>query len=453
MCEHKERSYRKFDGRFPRVPALNHLLSHRMIRKNRMSRNLVRMVRSIAILLIINSLIQHTLAFQGTLLRVALVVNGNNNHPHNHGLSSSPTTLVNEIDTAITKRNNIEIVSAENVVNTTMNGVSKKPSGLFRSSAVISNEQPKKASIQYQTRMDRARRSLMATYACVGTWMLIHYGGLSPIQASSVQGMAVSLIITQPPFVGAAFCGTFAGMSGQVTSLFDTILLGISCGLTYYGFESGSKMGVGYGGRLGTIAFLSNVLYMLVRNPFGFVSVVRNTLTAIEPHVLVLAVASLLISKYRKIVSKIVDDATSKESWKEKPGLNSLPNLRLIPNVMKIILVGALSGSVVWNTKTSMLSLAKTSIAVFAASITSKKSPGFVLPVAALGMLASFLLPTFAAPVYLGAFIGMTAIPTYKEANFLQASVISASLFHLGLLDGFGGKLGFLAFLGVNLGL
>jgi hypothetical protein len=53
----------------------------------------------------------------------------------------------------------------------------------------------------------------------------------------------------------------------------------------------------------------------------------------------------------------------------------------------------------------------------------------------------------------MGAFLGMTGLKNFSTANFLQSSLLSAVLLELGIFQGFGGKLGFLAFLGVNFGM
>ena len=55
--------------------------------------------------------------------------------------------------------------------------------------------------------------------------------------------------------------------------------------------------------------------------------------------------------------------------------------------------------------------------------------------------------------IFLGALMGLTTIPTFGAFNFVQSSFLSAVLFHLGILDGFGGKLGCLAYVGVLFGM
>ena len=55
--------------------------------------------------------------------------------------------------------------------------------------------------------------------------------------------------------------------------------------------------------------------------------------------------------------------------------------------------------------------------------------------------------------IFLGALMGLTTLPTFGVVNFVQSSLLSAVLFHLGILDGFGGKLGCLAYAGVLFGM
>ena len=88
--------------------------------------------------------------------------------------------------------------------------------------------------------------------------------------------------------------------------------------------------------------------------------------------------------------------------------------------------------------------------AIFIASVLVQEAEGVILPVALLGLAGSFT--PLAAPIYLGAFIGMTS-KTFSTFQFLQSSLFSATLLKLGILEGFGGKLGLIAFLGVLFGM
>jgi hypothetical protein len=88
------------------------------------------------------------------------------------------------------------------------------------------------------------------------------------------------------------------------------------------------------------------------------------------------------------------------------------------------------------------------------AAVTVQHSAGVVWPVALVGLLGSLLLtPALAASTYLGAFVGMTTLARFKFTNTVQACTLATLLLHLGVFDGFGGKLGFLSFLGVLFGM
>ena len=88
--------------------------------------------------------------------------------------------------------------------------------------------------------------------------------------------------------------------------------------------------------------------------------------------------------------------------------------------------------------------------ATFASSILTWKSKFTIFPVALFGALPGFLTPSLAPAVYLGGFIGMTGLANFRTIKFLRATALSAVLLKCGVLAGFGGRLGFLAYLGVN---
>ena len=84
---------------------------------------------------------------------------------------------------------------------------------------------------------------------------------------------------------------------------------------------------------------------------------------------------------------------------------------------------------------------------------------GPILPTSIVGMIGSFLFAgsgyygITSPKIFLGALMGLTTIPTFGVYNFVQSSFLSAVLFHLGIFDGFGGKLGCLAYAGVLFGM
>jgi hypothetical protein len=308
------------------------------------------------------------------------------------------------------------------------------------------------------------------------------------------------------PFCAASFCGSFAGMSAQTVTLGQASLLAFFTSVVYYIFERpNQKLQVGKGGRLGTIAFLANVFYYFaIRNggssshQFGgsaaaasfFVDIVKllrpSTTVAV-----VLAATVLNMARSRRIrdqkqqqqqqqqqaISQEGSGGISSSTAVEKPRSNGVVAQMLLATVSKGAIITALlarcllqttattgSGSTTTATAatvTTLVALAKSTLAMFAASVTVQKcKPLVVFPVALIGLMSATLLGnSWAAPLYLGAFIGMTGLPQFTLSRqqpgikFLQASLLSALLLQLGLFAGFGGKLGFLAFVGVNFAL
>lgn len=298
------------------------------------------------------------------------------------------------------------------------------------------------------TRFDQMRRSLLVLCSCVGTWIMVKQCGISTIQASSIHGIISCFIFTQVQYSAASFCGTFAGMSTQPRSIVEVTLLGMLCGMVYYSFENFQSL-KGYGGRLGTIAFLSNVLYMILQSPTGFVSVLQNAIKIINPFSFLLIVLLWSASSYMTSSYESVREGKSNVTYRSN--ILDQSNLR---QICKVVTLSLLIGRMISTSRANVpaLELIKTALVVTTSSIISKKVPGLVLPVAVLGSLGSFLFPTYAAPIFMGAFIGMTSLIGYETINLIQASLSSACLLHLGIFDGVGGKLGFLALLGVYVG-
>ena len=79
---------------------------------------------------------------------------------------------------------------------------------------------------------------------------------------------------------------------------------------------------------------------------------------------------------------------------------------------------------------------------------------GAVLASALVGLLGGILFPRYGAPIYCGSFVGMCSAEVYfRSADVLLASAIAGMVFILGreMLNGFGGKLGTIAFGGTLL--
>ena len=232
--------------------------------------------------------------------------------------------------------------------------------------------QPKNERIHL--RIDRLKRSLVVMSVCVGTSMLVKYGGLSIIQASSVQAIIASFIFSGQPTVGAALCGSFAGMSGQLSSLFDASVLGILCGISYYLFESKQKLAVGYGGRLGTIAFLANLVDSMIMNPSGFLSVEQNTVKRISPLVLVSILT--IFAVYRNCFEKLKIETSEKKEM-----------LNYVQRGAQVILFGLFAGRLIQIANKSGKLCYYSCFDVHSKSCFFKL-PGIVLPVGIIGLLS-----------------------------------------------------------------
>lgn len=76
---------------------------------------------------------------------------------------------------------------------------------------------------------------------------------------------------------------------------------------------------------------------------------------------------------------------------------------------------------------------------------------GVVVAAALIGLLADRLLPSYAAAIYCGAFVGMTSPAVFADLTALTAAGLVAGVVFVAaeqVFDGFGGKLGTVAFVG-----
>ncbi|GAX18992.1 hypothetical protein FisN_8Hh213 [Fistulifera solaris] len=270
------------------------------------------------------------------------------------------------------------------------------------------------------------QRSSTAALSCMVTWATIQYTGWSIVRASSVVGM-ISALAMSPSFAAASLCGSFAGMSAHIATSQQAALLGLACGLVLYVWDA-QQFQMGKGGRLGTIAYAGNLMYYSLRHggPSPVVKALFHTLTPVTASTV--AVASL-VSFASKRPSQLLHQAAKAILW------SSLFHRLLVRGV-------------------SLSQWGLSSACIFVASFlvrTATPWKGVVLATSLVGFLGSFT--PWAAAVYLGAFIGMTGRANFKLRNLLEATLLSSILLELGLLPGFGGRLGFLAFLGVSFGL
>lgn len=99
-----------------------------------------------------------------------------------------------------------------------------------------------------------------ATAGAVAAYLLARLRGLGPVFGSSVVGIlagGVSLVVPGTTLLAAAaFCGSFTGMShsGRLPSVASVGLAGVVTGLL---FAAAVPVVAGFGGKLGTIAFVA----------------------------------------------------------------------------------------------------------------------------------------------------------------------------------------------------
>ena len=255
------------------------------------------------------------------------------------------------------------------------------------------------------------------------------------VRSSSAVGVVAALLLS-PPFAAASLCGSFAGMSAQIATIQQTALLGLACGLVLYVWDA-NQLQTGKGGRLGTIAFLGSMMLYSIRHG-GPASVLTGIVRTLTPATAYTAAASSLVS--------IASGRPNVKGSRISPFLHQASKAVLLGSLFKRLL--ALHNGVIqpqWGISAACMFLASMVVK------TATPWRGAVLATAAVGLLGSFT--PYAAVLYLGAFIGMTGRANFRIHNFVEASLLSAVLFELGLLQGFGGRLGFLAFLGVSFGL
>lgn len=302
---------------------------------------------------------------------------------------------------------------------------------------------------------ERIQRSLIVAVSCIVTLWLRTQFDVTVIQASSITGIAASLVLPSPAMVAAAFCGSFAGMSGHISSLVpNAAILGGLASIMYYVWDA-KKICLGVGGRLGTIAFCANlVYYAFMRNGINAAQrlAVQTVQTLTPSTASVVIVWGLVLHLSRKssgtVVLQVQPSATG----------NLIQRKNILIYASKFALMGAMAARL-WTANHSAVvgavDYARTATAIFVASIVAKQSHGLVLPTSVIGLAGSLIAgsSSLAAPIYLGSIMGMTSLQNFTIINFVQSSILAAMVFHLGLFDGFGGKLGFISVLGVLFGM
>jgi hypothetical protein len=339
---------------------------------------------------------------------------------------------------------------------------------------------------------DRVQRSMMASLGCMVTWLLANTSRntgssllamippLTIVQASCTTGLLSCLLFTTPFFFRlptysvATFCGALAGMSGNVlqytastalsssaSALVPLLFMSSSVGLAF-GLWDDRKWGVGKGGRLGTIAFGGNIFYTL--SSFLYHKFLRYNGNAIKLFTLV-PLKTQQIYASMPIFTSLVLSTLLLRSSRQKSS-SSATDAQQQQSIYKALLFCTMAIPMFMNGSKGLTSTITeymaTVVSIFIGSQLVHRNIGKygpILPTSVVGMIGSILFAgsghwgITSPKIFLGALMGLTTIPTFGVVSFLQSSFLSAVLFHLGILDGFGGKLGCLAYIGVLFGM
>lgn len=248
-----------------------------------------------------------------------------------------------------------------------------------------------------------------ATFIACFITLYMTISGFSAVFSSSIVTLIIvsfSILFKNKGFLSdSAFCGSFAGMTSisilnSSSILFSIILLSVIIGFIYtiirtLSFKYGKYFFNGFGGKLGTTAFISVIIFMFIKD--------KNVITAIE------------IGNPFNIFTFII---------------------------MFITALGA--GLTVFFTKylTTKYSSQSHNYKIF--------SPAF------LGLIGYFVFlysnqEIFSLAFYAGTFAGMTAPEILSKKEVIIAGFLTGLFLILGnnMFVGIGGKLGFFAFLSV----
>ena len=303
-------------------------------------------------------------------------------------------------------------------------------STMLQSSTASSDDASSSVSAELKAQLTLLWRSSFCALSTVVTWAMVQHAGMTIVQASALQGLAGCLLLPKP-YAMAWFCGSFAGMSAQPAALDEASLLAAACTAVFYQFER-NQLALGRGGRLGLIAFLSNLMYFAIRKgPQATAGIALDVVNAVRPITAVtVAVGSAILTALRMRAFRTFAKAS--------PPLKHRFVKLSTQSVMLVVLLNRLVAS-----GGSVLGFLTTFMATLVPSLMAWTSKYTIFPVALLGALAGFVTPSLAPAVYLGGFIGMCSLPQFGITKFVRAAALSAVLLQLGLLGGFGGRLGF----------
>jgi hypothetical protein len=315
----------------------------------------------------------------------------------------------------------------------------------------------------------RMARSVVVACTCMATHLLIATKSLSlsPIQASSLVALAVcganNAHKLPPATAAAALCGTFAGMSAHIGAsvaaaasghrtlyyyCYAAALLVYSAlaGLAYHIWDA-FQISVGVGGRLGVMALCGNAVYtaLFVRSALQSTLQQMVTSSTLWPGLVAASTGALALVRRWKASSQ------------------SLVGPKVLQVVSKLAVVSLLLVRLVGNPldRTVLIPFLAALAAVLAACTIVQRSPGTVVPTAIVGLVGSTLVQPIvsallggtsfdvAAPLYMGAILGMTAPSKLTKVQFAQAATVATTLLQLSLWSGYGGRLGLFALAGV----
>jgi hypothetical protein len=315
----------------------------------------------------------------------------------------------------------------------------------------------------------RIARSVVVACTCMATHLLVATKSLhlSPIAASSLVALTVCGANAQlpPATAAAALCGTFAGMSAHIVSsvaaasgtkmyyyCYAAALLVYSAlaGLAYNLWDA-YQISVGVGGRLGVMALCGNAVYTALFCRSTLVSTLQQMVTS-----------KVLSTKWPWLVAASTAATAMARRWKSASSSQSLVP-KLLEQTGKLVLVSLVLLRLLGSPMDRAL-LAPFVGALAAATMACtmvQRSPGTVVPTALVGLVGSTLVQPLvsalwkggtldvAAPLYMGAILGMTAPKKLSKVQFGQAALLATTLLQLSLFGGYGGRLGLFALAGV----
>lgn len=247
---------------------------------------------------------------------------------------------------------------------------------------------------------------LVVILATVATYVLHNnVEKIDPVLASGIVAIASNLLLSEKMAL-SALCGSFAGMvqTAVVPTIWSATLLGLLCAGVLVLFDR-MKWFLGYGGRLGFISQCACTLQFLAS----------------------------------ELVTKTLGSTTSNEMLADFDMYDTHSD-RIkaeLPLVVLFTVVGALFLRV-YKRLTAKL---------------PNKVSNSVAAVGLTGIIGGFLPSTMGGPAYCGSFVAMASPAILPNAFALASASIFAGLSQValaGLLnDGWGGKLGTAAFMGV----